>query len=61
MSMPEWEPEARPVPAELTDDFPHATYPPKRVEWVSFADKLSAADSATLMQLMHGGIGEPHE
>ena len=59
--MTDWAAEPRPVPAELEQDFPHATYPPKRVEWATFADKLSAADSATLIALMNGGLGNPDE
>ena len=56
--MTAWEVETRPVPPELTPTFDHATFPPKRVEWATFAEKLSAADSATLRLLMNGGTGE---
>ena len=56
--MSDWVPIPKPVPPELSPEFEHAYFPPKRVEWCSFAEKLSTADAATLHLLMNGGAGE---
>lgn len=58
MSEDGWVVTAKDVPVELEHDYPHATFPRKRVEWATFEEKLSAADSATLHLLMNGGTGE---
>ena len=52
-----WTVEPRPVPVELEHGFDHATFPPKRVEWATFEDQLSAADKQTMHLLMNGGAG----
>lgn len=54
-----WVPEPRDVPAELTEEFEHETFPPKRVHFDSIADKIDHATLAQLREMMRGGIGEP--
>jgi len=56
----EWVPEERPVPAELTDDYQHAVYPPAPVHFAPVVEQLHNASHAQLMELAgHAAIGEP--
>jgi len=57
--MSDWVVEPREVPAELTDDFEHETFPLKPVHFDSVADKIDHATLAQLRELARGGIGEP--
>lgn len=58
MSSPDWTPESRDIPDELTDEYPRADYNPP-VHWATVQDKLDHASLTQLRELMRGGIGEP--
>lgn len=45
----EWQPDPREVPAELAEDFPHATFPKPATHFPTIAEQL---DSATHDQLL---------
>jgi len=58
MSSPDWTPEARDIPDELTDEYERADYTPP-IHWATVQDKIDHASLATLREWMRSGIGEP--
>lgn len=61
LGTPDWTPEPRPIPEELTPNFDPVRHPKPATVFASWAEQLDSATFDVLRELARGGIGEPDE
>lgn len=61
LGTPDWTPEPRPIPEELTPNFDPVRHPKPATVFAPWAEQLDRATFDTLKELARGGIGTPDE